>query len=128
MTQLREPRRPEALPPLTLSPDHRYSLPYLEQRIRDKAQREKAQGVPLRILEAGCGAKWPLRLEGTPYRLTAVDIDTDALEIRKTRVRDVDEVMVGDLRTADLFPARSFDVIYNSFVLEHIEGAEGIDA
>ena len=116
-------RRPPraALPPLTLSSDYRYSIPHLEQRIR-----QKVQGTPLRILEAGCGAKWPLRLEGTPYKLTAVDIDTHALEVRKTRVRDVDEVMVGDLRTSNLFPSCSFDVIYNSFVLEHIEGAERV--
>jgi len=114
-------RAPAALPPLTLSQDHRYSIPYVEQRIR-----QKARGKPLQILEAGCGRKWPLNLEGTSYKLTAVDIDRDALEARKIKVRDVDDVMVGDLRTSDLFPARSFDVIYNSFVLEHIEGAEGV--
>jgi 2-polyprenyl-3-methyl-5-hydroxy-6-metoxy-1,4-benzoquinol methylase len=56
----------------------------------------------------------------------AVDIDVHALERRKTKVRDVDEVRVGDLRTPTLFAPASFDVIYNSFVLEHIDGAEQV--
>lgn len=108
------------LPPLTLS-DGQQSTAILESYIR-----QKGRGSELRILEAGCGAKWRLRLEGTPYRLTAVDIDRQALEIRKNAVRDVDEIIVGDLRTGSLFPADSFDVIYNSFVLEHILGAQQV--
>lgn len=112
---------PRGLPPLKVSSDHRFSIPELERLIR-----QKSNGHPLRILEAGCGRKWPLKLDGVPYRLTAVDVDRDALQARKTITRDIDEVFVGDLRTGDLFAPASFDVIYNSFVLEHIDGAEGV--
>jgi SAM-dependent methyltransferase len=109
-----------SLPPLKISSDHRFSIPELERLIRDQQRR------PTRILEAGCGRKWPLKLDGVSYHLTAVDVDRDALEARKTVTRDIDDVFVGDLRTSDLFAPASFDVIYNSFVLEHIEGAEGV--
>lgn len=117
------PRTNVRLPPLPLklNDDSRHSVPTIERSIA-----QKYRGEPLRILEAGCGAKWPLTLEDVSYRLTAVDIDVTALEIRKSKVRDVDDIQVGDLRTSTLFPPSSFDVIYNSFVLEHIEGAEGV--
>ena len=75
---------------------------------------------PLRILEAGCGRKWPLKLS-VPYTLTGLDLDAEALAARK----DLDEARVGDLRTAE-FPARSFDVIYSAFVLEHVRGAHQV--
>ena len=45
--------------------------------------------------------------------------------IRKYETCDLDEIIVGDLCNADL-PEQEYDVIYNSFVLEHIEGAEGV--
>jgi SAM-dependent methyltransferase len=80
---------------------------------------------PLRILEAGCGNKWPLKVD-VPYTLTAVDVDAQALEIRKTKIRDVDSLIVGDLRRADLVPEGCFDIVYNSFVLEHVAGAEQV--
>ena len=82
-------------------------------------------GGELRILEAGCGQYWPLDLDGVPYRLTGVDLDTAALEIRKRELNDLDEVIVADLRTVGLEPG-AWDVVYNSFVLEHIEGAEPV--
>jgi len=110
-----------SLPPLQLVSAYRHHIAMIEQLIR-----EKSGARPLRILEAGCGAKWPHKLEGTKYRLTAVDIDEEALEVRKTKVRDVDEVLVGDLRTSNLFPSCSFDVVYNSYVLEHVDGAERV--
>lgn len=75
---------------------------------------------PLRILEAGCGRDWPLKLS-VPYKLTGLDLDPDALAART----DLDEAVVGDLRTAE-FPARSFDVIYSAYVLEHVRGAEQV--
>jgi SAM-dependent methyltransferase len=113
--------RLELLPPLRLNNHYLDSVPEIERWIK-----QKNRGSELRILEAGCGALWPLKLEGTPYKLTAVDIDVHALERRKTKVRDVDDIRVGDLRTPTLFPPASFDVIYNSFVLEHIDGAEQV--
>jgi SAM-dependent methyltransferase len=75
---------------------------------------------PLRILEAGCGRKWTISLS-VPYRLTGLDLDPDALAARK----DLDQALVGDLRTAE-FPPHSFDVIYNAFVLEHVRGARQV--
>jgi SAM-dependent methyltransferase len=75
---------------------------------------------PLRILEAGCGRHWGLKLS-IPYSLTGIDLDRDALAQRT----DLDRAIVGDIRTAE-FPAGSFDVIYCAFVLEHIKGAEQV--
>lgn len=82
--------------------------------------RLNARPGPLRILEAGCGRKWPLELS-VPYTLTGLDLDAEALAARE----DLDEARVGDLRTAE-FPARSFDVIYSAFVLEHVPGAQQV--
>jgi SAM-dependent methyltransferase len=76
----------------------------------------------LAILEAGCGQHWPLKLSGIKYRLTGVDLDREALEYRVNVTKDLDEAIVGDLRNVDL-GGRTFDVIYNAFVLEHIERA-----
>lgn len=78
-------------------------------------------GEPLRILEAGCGRRWPFKLDGVHYELTGVDADADALESRRTQ--DLDHAILGDLRTVEL-PAETFDVIYSSFVLEHVLGAQ----
>jgi len=82
--------------------------------------RLEAMPGPLRILEAGCGRHWPLRLS-VPYTLTGLDLDPDALAVRT----DLDRAILGDLRTAE-FPARAFDVIYSAFVLEHVSGAEQV--
>ncbi len=41
------------------------------------------------------------------------------MDLRINKARDIDIALLGDLRTIDL-PTASFDVIYNSFVLEHI--------
>ena len=75
---------------------------------------------PLRILEAGCGRNWPLKL-AVPFKLTGLDLDRDALAARK----DLDQAIVGDLRQAEFAP-HSFDVIYNAFVLEHVSGARQV--
>ncbi len=74
-------------------------------------------GKPIRILEAGCGSKWLLDLTVVEYTLTGVDVYERDLEIRKNKTKDLDEAIVGDLRTVAL-DADAFDVIYNSFVLE----------
>jgi SAM-dependent methyltransferase len=79
-------------------------------------------GAELRILEAGCGPNWPLKLRGMKYRLTGVDLDAAALKQRVDVSKDLDEAIVGDLRSLDLGTNR-FDVIYNAFVLEHVENA-----
>lgn len=77
-------------------------------------------GPPLRILEAGCGRHWGLKLT-IPYTLTGIDLDREALAART----DLDRAIVGDLTTAE-FPAGSFDVVYCAFVLEHVKGAEQV--
>ncbi|MCW8107224.1 class I SAM-dependent methyltransferase [Alteromonas ponticola] len=76
----------------------------------------------LSILEAGCGQSWALDLNGTDYTLTGIDVDEDALALRMQNSGDLNTAIVGDLRVLDL-PAQQFDLIYNAFVLEHIENA-----
>ena len=77
----------------------------------------------MHILEAGCGRKWPFQLEGINYILTGVDMDKAALDIRKNVLSDLHESIEGDLCLLDLGEDR-FDVIYCSYVLEHIEKAD----
>lgn len=75
---------------------------------------------PLEILEGGCGTKWALRLDRASYRLTGIDLDMAALELRKG-VDDLDGAVRADLTRAP-FAAASFDVVYSAFVLEHVVG------
>lgn len=81
-----------------------------------------ARSSPLEILEAGCGRTWSLSLPGVRYRLTGVDLDAHALEARKTLERDLDDAIVGDVRSVSLGDRR-FDVVFCAYVLEHVEGA-----
>ena len=81
-----------------------------------------SRGESLRILEAGCGQRWLIDLEGIEFKLVGVDLDPAALDIRLKQNADLDEAIVGDLQTVEL-PANHFDVIYSSFVLEHVERA-----
>jgi SAM-dependent methyltransferase len=80
---------------------------------------------PLQILEAGCGQRWSLDLGDTKYVLTGVDLDPTALAMRRNGVRDLHETVQGDLRFVQ-FKESSFDVIYCSYVLEHIDGANQV--
>ena len=79
----------------------------------------------LRILEGGCGQRWPIDLEGLSYRLVGVDLSQEALDIRQNSVGDLDEVHLGDLCNIE-FEYGSFDIIYSSYVLEHIKNAETV--
>ncbi len=79
----------------------------------------------LQILEAGCGTNWPHKLDGVPHVLTGVDLDEAALAIRKNNKNDLHIAIHGDLHTVEL-PKEKYDVIFNSFVLEHVDGAEGL--
>ena len=94
---------------------------FVEGCIRAKASPDR----PLRILEAGCGRRWFFDMKGIRYELTGVDIDAAALEARKTLGKDLHHALIGDLRTVEL-EAESFDVIYSSYVLEHVAGAERV--
>jgi SAM-dependent methyltransferase len=93
----------------------------LESYVKKRADRIGA----INILEAGCGQSWKIDLQGIKYHLTGVDIDRDALEIRKNQTKDLDEIVEGDLSTVQL-EENKYDVIYNSYVLEHIDGAEQV--
>ncbi len=113
------PRR--SLPKLTI-------LDSLDEEMRilaDFIRQEAAGDRPLAILEAGCGNSWELDLDGVAYELTGVDVDEAGLNLRRSKHGDLDHAIVGDLRTVSLDEGR-FDVIYNSFVLEHVEGSERV--
>lgn len=77
----------------------------------------------LKILEAGCGREWHLRPKNIRIELTGLDLDEHALDHRKNVQKDLDKAIVGDLKTARL-SAGTYDIVYSSFVLEHIAGAE----
>ena len=79
----------------------------------------------LEILEAGCGTRWGLKLDDIDYTLTGLDIDEDALNIRKNELKDLDVTILGDLRTMEL-EAGKYDIVFNSNVLEHIQGARQV--
>jgi glycosyltransferase involved in cell wall biosynthesis len=102
-----------AMKALRLVSDPPAAVAALERHIR-------RLGSSLDVLEAGCGRKWPLRLEGVSLRLTGVDMDATALGARG----DLQRSIVGDLRDAQLLPRDAYDVVYSSFVLEHVDGAE----
>ncbi len=95
-----------------------------EAAFLSKSLRAEAEGRKVNVLEAGCGQRWPIDIDGLDVTLVGVDLDEDALAIRVEQ-GDLHHAIHGDLRTADL-PADTYDVIYNSFVLEHIPGAEGV--
>jgi SAM-dependent methyltransferase len=107
--------------PLEILPTYEDMTSLLTASVQELGRRRGA----LEILEAGCGRKWPLLLDGVTYRLTGVDLDPHSLEHRKNGERDLHEAILGDLREVS-FPDGRFDVIYSSFVLEHIVGAEGV--
>lgn len=80
---------------------------------------------PIEILEAGCGRSWPFKLDGIKYRLTGIDLDAEALKHRMEVLRDLDEPVIGDLRTV-VIDSNRFDVVYCAFVLEHIVDAQEV--
>lgn len=99
------------------------------QDVKDEMQRvmlaQRVPGRAVEILEAGCGRRWNVRLDGLDYKVTGVDLDALAVETRMSLRKDLDEVIIGDLLKVDLGD-RKFDIIYSSFVLEHVIGAEAL--
>jgi len=93
----------------------------MEAYIRGQARPD----ATLQILEAGCGRNWPINLQGIRFRLTGIDLSENLLKLRTTKLNDLHDSIVGDLRYVDLEP-HHFDVIYNSYVLEHIPGANHV--
>lgn len=96
-------------------------LAILKKHILPKA----SGGTTLQILEAGCGREWPIDLGAISYVLTGIDADKTALAYRKSVLKDLDVAILGDLREIDL-GQNKYDVVYCSFVLEHIDGAEAV--
>jgi SAM-dependent methyltransferase len=95
-------------------------------RIMEKYIRGQARpDATLQILEAGCGRNWPIDLQGIRFRLTGVDLSEKLLKMRKSNLNDLHDSIVGDLRFVNLEPNR-YDVIYNSYVLEHIPDADHV--
>jgi SAM-dependent methyltransferase len=97
----------------------------LMQEILADAIGATAQDGTVRLLEAGCGQRWDIDVPDVTLRITGVDLDADAMQLRLERVGDLEDWIVGDLRTVEL-PAGQFDVVYCSYLLEHIEGAEAV--
>lgn len=97
-----------------------------EIELAERYLKEKAQVVaPLEILEAGCGHCWELDLGDAEFRLTGVDLDRAALDLRTNTYHDLDDAILGDLSTVHLEPA-AFDAIYSSYVLEHVIDADRV--
>jgi SAM-dependent methyltransferase len=97
-----------------------------EREILEQAFAAAARGrTPLRILEAGCGRRWLVDLKGIAHEITGVDLDADALAHRREVTRDLHHAVHGDLAAVTFDPG-SFDVVYCSFVLEHVRGAEQV--
>lgn len=100
---------------------------WLEERkvMAGHIRQHARDGETLEILEAGCGTTWGLDIAEVDYRLTGVDLDPVALEHRLKIHKDLDDAVCGDLRTLTL-PENRYDVIFNSYVLEHVPGAEAV--
>lgn len=107
--------------PLRILPDEPAVDEIVRARIRDYA-RGRGQ---IDILEAGCGRRWPYRLDDVQTFVTGVDLDEAALAIRQRDLRDLDRAIVGDLHTV-AFDDASFDIVYSAYVLEHLAQAEQV--
>jgi SAM-dependent methyltransferase len=101
--------------------DYNDELRVLEDHIKGQAR----PGEVLQVLEAGCGREWYFKLDGIQYELTGLDLDAAALAARRANKGDMQHSFVGDLRTAKLESGK-YSVIYNAFVLEHVQGAEQV--
>ena len=93
--------------------------------LADSIRKHAEGGRHLDILEAGCGTRWDLGLKDVDYTLTGLDNDADALEIRQKKHQDIDIAILGDLTNVSL-EENAYDVIFSSYVLEHVEGAEQV--
>lgn len=96
-----------------------------ERTVLTSAMEAVESDGPLRVLEAGCGQRWSLTLEGRQPHITGVDTDAEAMRIRREKHGDLDVELVADLRDVQLEVA-AFDVVYCSFLLEHVAGARDV--
>ncbi|MDS1269777.1 class I SAM-dependent methyltransferase [Lipingzhangella sp. LS1_29] len=121
---------PSAVPDLVTQPTPYYDSAMFLERIHEIAEHRHAQYGPgeLRILEAGCGRRWSLgevHVPGMRPHVTGVDTNAESLRMRLEEHGDLDEAIVGDLRSVEL-PTESYDVVFCSWVLEHVSGAEQV--
>jgi SAM-dependent methyltransferase len=86
--------------------------------------RKSSNSNPVKILEAGCGRKWNLTLD-VDRTLTGVDLSREAMQIRKELYDDIDNFIVGDLSVVTI-DENTFDIVYCSYVLEHLRGVEEV--
>jgi SAM-dependent methyltransferase len=80
--------------------------------------RMMGEGKPLRVLEAGCGSRSHIRLNGNT-KIVGIDLSQEMLE----RNDELDEKIRGDIQTY-AFERSSFDIIFCWDVLEHLEYPE----
>lgn len=121
----------------TLARSPKTSMKHTELKLLDHHRQEglliesalneawRGVGAPVRILEAGCGRRWDLLGLDFPYHLTGIDLDAEALRLRLEHAKDLDEGIRGDLLSATFDDGR-FDIVYSSYVLEHVHGAREI--
>jgi SAM-dependent methyltransferase len=101
--------------------DRQYERRLLSRHVAESRQ----EPGPVRVLEAGCGQHWELHTDGAQLHITGVDLDAEAMRIRREQRGDLDVAILGDLRTVDL-PPSAFDLVYCSYVLEHVPDAEAV--
>jgi SAM-dependent methyltransferase len=94
------------------------------QRLSSVANEAIPLNRPMEIVEAGCGRRSILRLDSGRCRITGVDLDEDALRARVESAGDLDRIVVGDVQDVSLLPRECADLVYSSFVLEHLPRAE----
>jgi SAM-dependent methyltransferase len=108
--------------PLTITTERDVARDVLSHWIVDQATRTDP---PLRVLEVGCGRRWTVDVGEADVRITGIDLDEAALTHRRDVVGDLDEAILGDVRTVP-FLKGAYDVTYSSFVLEHVADAESV--
>jgi len=98
-------------PPSSLSPVRLLADGKTERDLLTSAIAAVESDGPLRVLEAGCGQRWPLEVEGRTLHITGVDTDAEAMRIRREKHADLDVEMVADLRAdRDSGPGRGLRI------------------
>jgi hypothetical protein len=92
----------------------------LSEAVRDSFP----EGRKLRVIEAGCGRKWGLDVDPDACSITGIDLDATAMKVRIETHGDIHHAIVGDVQDPAIVEAGSADLVYASFVLEHLPKAE----
>jgi SAM-dependent methyltransferase len=98
------------------------------RQARDRLSAVVEAAIPpsrkLDVIEAGCGRIWALDVSPERCNITGIDTDAVALDVRITQRNDLHTAVVGDVQDATAVPVGSSDLVYSSFVLEHLPRAE----